>query len=164
MTIGMVIGLILLPFAWALLAAANKAHRAETGVDAPTRTAMRNIRRNARRKGISEEQVYGQWLQRQQRRPSSSAPPSLPGEFSYFAAPPRLKTAPTAEELAQDEADAPLMAHAKARNLHLYRQFSGTYYFVNLGSGGTLVRNPADSLTYDFSREEVIRYLGQMPE
>ena len=65
MTIGMVIGLILLPFAWALLAAANKAHRAETGVDAPTRTAMRNIRRNARRKGISEEQAYREWLQRQ---------------------------------------------------------------------------------------------------
>lgn len=69
MTIGMVIGPILLPFAWALLATVNKAHRADTGVDAPTRNAMRNIRRNARRKGISEEQAYREWLQRQQRRP-----------------------------------------------------------------------------------------------
>jgi len=70
MTIGMVVGLILLPFAWALFAAASKAHRTETGADAPTRNAMRNIRRDARRKGISEEQAHREWPQ----RPATPAP------------------------------------------------------------------------------------------
>ena len=166
MTIGMVVGLILLPFAWALFAAASKAHRTETGADAPTRNAMRNIRRDARRKGISEEQAHREWPQRQQRRrPPSTPPPPLPAEFSYFTAPPRPKAAPpTAAGLAQDEADAPLKAYAKAHNLSLFRQFNGTYYFINLEDGDTLVRNPANPPSHDFSREEVIRYLGQMPE
>jgi hypothetical protein len=94
------------------MAATNKAHRAETGVDAPTRNALRNIRRNARRKGISEEQAYREWLGRQQRR----RPPPLPAtDFAYSAAPPRPKAfkveevaRPTEEELVRDEADAPL--------------------------------------------------------
>lgn len=91
-------------------------------------------------------------------------PPPLPTEFSNFAASPQPTAPPTAEALAQDEADAPLNAYAKARNLRLYRQLNGAYYFVNLGPGDTLVRNPADPCSHDFSREEVIRYLGQMPD
>lgn len=68
MTIGMVIGLILLPFAWLFMSAANKTHREETGVNAPTRNAMRNIRRRARKLGISEAAAYDQWLARKQRQ------------------------------------------------------------------------------------------------
>jgi hypothetical protein len=67
MTIGMIVGLILLPFAWMLMAAINKEHRDETGVNGPSRDALKNIRRNARRKGISEGQAYDQWLARKQR-------------------------------------------------------------------------------------------------
>lgn len=67
MTTGMVIGLILLPFVWMLLLAGNKLHRDETGVNAPTRAAWRGIRRNARRKGISEAEAYSQWLARKQK-------------------------------------------------------------------------------------------------
>jgi hypothetical protein len=150
MTVGMVIGLILLPFVWALVSAANKAHREETG--------------NVRRKGTSEEQAYREWLGRKQRRRSSLSPPPLSADFSYFAAPSRPKAPPTDDEIAQDEADAPFRDYAKARNLRLYRQFNGAYYMINLEAGNTLVRNPANQLSHDFSREEVIRYLGQLPE
>ena len=69
MTITMLIGLILLPFAWAFSGAVNKAHQDETGIDAPIRNDMRNIRRNSRKKGISEEQAYSEWLSRMQKRP-----------------------------------------------------------------------------------------------
>lgn len=164
MTIGMVIGLILLPFVWAMMAATNKAHREETGVDAPTRNAWRNIRRNARRKGISEEQAYREWLERKQRRRPPALPPPLP-DFAYSAAPQRQKATPTALELAQDEADVPLREYAAARRLRLHRQSDGLYYLLNFGDApGTMVRNPSDPTSYDFSREQVIRYLGQLPE
>jgi hypothetical protein len=63
-----VVGLILMPLSWWMMSAANKAHRDETGVNAPTRAAMRGIRRNARKKGISESEAYAQWLTRKQRR------------------------------------------------------------------------------------------------
>jgi hypothetical protein len=65
-----VLGVIALIFAFVLIAALNKSHREETGVGAPTRQAMRNIRRNARRKGISEAQAYEEWLAREQRKRS----------------------------------------------------------------------------------------------
>jgi hypothetical protein len=157
------------------MAANNKAHRAENGVDAPTRNAWRNIRRNARRKGISEEQAYSEWLGRQQRR----RPAPLPApNFGYSAAPPRPKASPTEgaarrtnevvaprtdEEVARDEADAPLHDYARARKLRLYRQFNGMYYFINLEVGHTMIRNP-DNFRHDFTRDEVILYLGQLPE
>jgi hypothetical protein len=55
-------------FALMLMFAVNKQHREETGVNMPSRGAMKNIRRNARRKGITEEQAYNEWLLRKQRR------------------------------------------------------------------------------------------------
>jgi hypothetical protein len=76
MTAGMIIGLILLPFAWMLLAAAGKAHREQTGVPMPSRGAMKNIRRNARKKGISEGEAYAQWLNRKQKRAGVMIAPS----------------------------------------------------------------------------------------
>lgn len=64
-----ILGLVLLMFiAWPLMAAANKAHREETGVNAPTRSQPRYIRRKARPKGISEQAEYEQWLARKQRQ------------------------------------------------------------------------------------------------
>lgn len=66
----MIIGFLLMPVAWLFMGAANKAHRDETGVNAPSRSAMRNIRRAARKKGISEGDAYFAWLQRKQRRAS----------------------------------------------------------------------------------------------
>jgi hypothetical protein len=70
----MVICIILLPFVWMLLAAANKSHREETGVPMPTRGAMRGIRRQARKKGISEAEAYNQWLVRKQKRAGIQLP------------------------------------------------------------------------------------------
>lgn len=64
-----IVGIILLMiFALMFNAAAHKAHRDEHGVDGPSRGAMRNIRRTARKKGISEQQAYVDWLHRKQKR------------------------------------------------------------------------------------------------
>jgi uncharacterized membrane protein YoaK (UPF0700 family) len=62
------IGVVVMFF---VMIAVNKAHRDETGVNMPSRNTMRNIRRNARRKGISEEQAYNQWVTRKQRSKNS---------------------------------------------------------------------------------------------
>lgn len=43
-----IIGFILLPFSLLLLAAINKAHKEETGVSMPSRSALRSMRRRAR--------------------------------------------------------------------------------------------------------------------
>jgi len=67
MGVGAIIGLILLPFVWILMAGVAKQHRDETGVGMPSRNTMKNIRRTARRKGISEGQAYNDWLRRKQR-------------------------------------------------------------------------------------------------
>lgn len=63
-------GLILLVVCFVLMAALNKGHREQTGVDMPSRGAMRNIRRNARKKGTSEEAAYTAWLLKEQARAS----------------------------------------------------------------------------------------------
>ena len=139
------------------MAAVNKQHREETSVNAPTRDGWRRIRRNARKKGISEAEAYNQWLNRKGRKTSSAY------DFEYFpdTRPPRTKASPTAEELAQEAADEPLRALASSRQLSLHRQFNGLYYFINRGSGSvTLVRNPVNAATFDFTREEVIRFLS----
>jgi len=63
---------ILLAFAFLLTIGFNKAHKESTGIDAPSRNAMRNIRRNARKKGISEAEAYSAWLHRKQKRAKNS--------------------------------------------------------------------------------------------
>lgn len=68
MTAGVIIGLILMPLVWLMMAGANKRHREETGVSMPSRKAMARIRRNARQKGISEGAAYEQWVSNKQRR------------------------------------------------------------------------------------------------
>lgn len=68
MDASVIIGFILLGVAIAVMMAADKQHRDETGVGAPTRNQMANIRRNARRKGISPEQAHSEWVARQQKK------------------------------------------------------------------------------------------------
>lgn len=68
MHIGVLIGLILLPFAVLLSMATNKKHREETGVPQPTSKQFNNFYRIARRRGITVDQAYQEWLQRQQRK------------------------------------------------------------------------------------------------
>jgi hypothetical protein len=158
MTAGMIIGLILLPFVWALMAAVNKQHREETGVNSPTRDGWRRIRHNARKKGISEEQAYNQWLNRKTRKTSAAARSIEP---YHVHRPPITKPASTAEELAQEAADEPLRTLASSRQLSLHRQTNGLYYFLNRGSGSAvLVKNPVNAATLDFTREQAIRFLS----
>lgn len=76
MTVGMIVGLVLLPFVWMMMAGANKQHIQEHGVPMPSRKAMARIRRNARQKGISEAAAYDQWIVNKRRRmPKGSLPP-----------------------------------------------------------------------------------------
>ena len=51
-----------------LLAAVGSAFRNETGVNMPTRSALRSIRRRARKLGISEEQAFAENIARKQRK------------------------------------------------------------------------------------------------
>jgi hypothetical protein len=51
-----------------IMAATNDWHRKHTGVNMPSRNALRRIRRNARQKGISDQAAYDRWLHNKQRR------------------------------------------------------------------------------------------------
>jgi DNA polymerase-3 subunit epsilon len=174
MNAGMIVALILLPFVWMLLAAQNKAHRDETGVNAPTRHGWRRIRRNARKKEISAPEAYNQWLDQKGHSNSSAAfdpdalarpvtpapmplspplpeiPPGL-GEVRPPAIPARV-----ADE--KEVRDRPLHAAAAARRYSLRKQRDG-YLLVNL-TGTKLLTNPYRRTTFDFSREEVERFLA----
>ena len=150
---GTIIGIVALAFCWLLIAAANKRHHDETGANAPTRGAMRRIRRKARQKGISETRAYLGWLDRKQGKKTSK----VGADFEYFADT-RLKAAPVKD--IEDPADAPLRARAASRDLSLRRQHNGLYFFLILGNqAGTMVRNPARPDSYDFTCDEVIRFL-----
>ena len=63
-----VLGISLLLLSWIFIAAFNKKHREETGVNMPSRGAMKGIRRRARKKGISEAEYYSEWVARKQKR------------------------------------------------------------------------------------------------
>jgi len=54
-----------------------------------------------------------------------------------------------------------LQTIAAARNWSLRRQANGRYYILNLErSPSAFVRNPANRKGYDFTREEVERFLA----
>lgn len=160
MTAGMIVGPILLPFAWILMAAANKAHRDETGVNGPTRDGWRRIRRNARNKGISETEAYTQWLNR---KTANSSAHSMAHNFSYHAEMQPSKATLTPEDVKQDKADEPLRDQAKSMRMSLHRQFDGAYYLLNHGSWeGVLIKNPLRPSEKTFTREEVRAYLNAL--
>lgn len=62
--IGIVFAVIVLAIAWQ----ENQEHIDRTGVGLPSSNARRRIRRNARKKGITEDQAYDQWLGWHQKR------------------------------------------------------------------------------------------------
>jgi hypothetical protein len=47
-----------------VLAAAQSSFKKQTGVDAPSRSALRGIRQRARKAGVSEEQYFNEWVER----------------------------------------------------------------------------------------------------
>jgi hypothetical protein len=47
-----------------------------------------------------------------------------------------------------------------SRQLSLYRQTNGLYYFLNRGGGSSVVKNPVNAATLDFTRDQVIRFLS----
>jgi hypothetical protein len=151
------IAFVALILALMFLGFANKKHRKETGVNGPTRDGWRRIRRNARKKGISESEAYLQWLNRKSRRTSSAY------DFEYFpdSRSPRSNPTPTAGQLSQDAADEPLRAIASAWKWSLRRQVNGLYFILNLEeSPSVLIRNPSNPDSQDFTREEIEQFLS----
>ncbi|MDX8443865.1 MULTISPECIES: hypothetical protein [Mesorhizobium] len=59
---------ILVAVGLVLLAAFQSGFKKQTGVDAPTRSAMRGIRRRARKAGMNEEQYFNEWIERKRRK------------------------------------------------------------------------------------------------
>jgi hypothetical protein len=65
------------------LAGMNKAHKEQTGVSMPTRSALKAMRRRARKKGVSEQEYYAGWVKRKQKKAGISVPPVA--KFSRLA-------------------------------------------------------------------------------
>lgn len=159
-----IVGLVLLPFALLLLAAVNKAHKEETGVSMPSRSALKSMRRRARKKGVSEAEYYAGWVQRKQKRegvlpiaqgnPISAArpPPLLPPKLPK---PERLR-APAHEPFSAEH----LSMMAAGFGWTLRRQAFGMYYLVD--GKGIAVANPyaaTNDIGTDFSREDLEDFL-----
>ncbi|MER9333119.1 hypothetical protein NKJ06_03775 [Mesorhizobium sp. M0293] len=51
-----------------VLAAFQSSYKSQTGVDAPTRRAMRGIRRRARKAGMNEGQYFDEWIEWKRQR------------------------------------------------------------------------------------------------
>ena len=63
-----IIGVVLLIISFLLMFNATKQHKEETGVNAPTRKQMSYIRRQARKRGLSDHKYYEIWLKNKQKR------------------------------------------------------------------------------------------------
>jgi hypothetical protein len=161
-----VLGFILLVLVWALLAAVNKAHKEETGVSMPSRSALKSMRRRARKQGVSEVEYYAGWVQRKQKREGVSStamrspvaladsqpPPPKPPKLSK---PERLRAPP--HEPFNDEH---LSMMAAGFGWRLRRQAFGKYYLVD--RKGLAIDNPYASMRdirTDFSREDLEDFL-----
>jgi hypothetical protein len=157
-------GVILLILSFVLLAALAK-----SGHPMPSTSQKRRIRRNAREKGITQQAAFDQWSDKERRRKGSSDPMA----FEYFAdTRPKKEAAPTPEKLrAQapsapplqiiEAADEPLRLMASARNLSLLKQRNGHYILVKPdGRSGALLTNPFNPNTFDFTRDDVERFLS----
>jgi hypothetical protein len=159
-----VIGLILLPFAWMALAGMNNAHKEETGVSMPTRSALKSMRRRARKKGVSEAEYYAGWVERKQKKAGVhtgtggylSAKPASASAVPKKMPPPERPRAPAHEPFAFDH----LSMMADSFGWTLRRQAFGLYYLTD--RDGTAIVNPyvqADGIGTDFSRQDMEDFL-----
>jgi hypothetical protein len=158
MTVGMIVGLILLPFSWMLMAAVNKQHREETGVNMPSRSAMRRIRKAARKKSIGEVEAYSDWVRRKQKL--SSAKPStrsaiVPITNEAPAKPGRIR-APEHQPFEIEHLES--IAHTFG--WMIMRQAGGLFYIRGLNK--QIVENPyaeEDAIKTDFTRRDLEDFL-----
>lgn len=171
----MIIGLILLPVVWALTAGINKQHKEETGVNVPSRRAMQNIRRTARRKGISEQEAYSQWLARKQKAAAKSGHavrtstiPQLPPRLTVASAHPLMacpQEPPAASKRIRPPEHDPfdfehLQMIASMYGWTVRKQAMGLYFIV--GADKQFIENPyADdsAIKTDFTRQDVEDFL-----
>ena len=101
--IGTIIGIIAVIIAIAIEVERHREHRHRTGVHAPSTNAQRRIRRNARRKGISEDEAYGTWLSWHQKR-NRVGPHSASGRLNTDALYPN-SSKPPRRDFAQEHRD-----------------------------------------------------------
>lgn len=159
-----IIGLILLPFGWMLLAAVNKQHRAETGVSMPSRSALKGIRRRAKKGGLSEAEYYDGWVERKQKREGvvvRHAPSPTPGRQPAFTPPPKPKMperlrAPEHEPFDLDH----LSMMAASHGWTIRKQAYAKYYIVDRSH--TILPNPyarPDDISTDFTHEDLEDFL-----
>jgi hypothetical protein len=165
-----VFAFILLAFALVLTLAMNKAHRESTGVEMPSTNAWRRIRRTARRKGISQELAYQQWLSRKQKRASrvssdvSSKAVHTPEVVEATQLTNRSKSKPKVAQL-RAPAHEPfnfeqLSEMAATYGLKLRKQAGGLYYIV--GPDNKIIVNPyadEDAIRTDFTHQDAEDYL-----
>ncbi|MCC8948540.1 hypothetical protein H8A97_26365 [Bradyrhizobium sp. Arg62] len=160
-----VLGFILLMLALALLAAVNKAHKEATGVSMPSRSALKAMRRRARKKGVSEADYYAGWVQRKQKRegvfsmaPLSPAASARPPRLLLPPKPPNPERLRTPPHEPFNEEHLSMMAAGFGWTLR--RQAFGKYYLVD--GAGSAIANPyasADDIGTDFSREDLEDFL-----
>jgi hypothetical protein len=157
-----VLGFILLVLSWALLAAVNKGHKEETGVSMPSRSALKSMRRRARKQGVSEVEYYAGWVQRKQKREGVSSTPmrspvALPSLQSLPLPPrPERLRAPPHEPFSDEH----LSMMAAGFGWTLRWQAFGKYYLVD--RKGSAIDNPYASVSdigTDFSREDLEDFL-----
>lgn len=156
-----VLGFILLLLAWVLLAAINHAHKDETGVSMPSRSALKSMRRRARKKGVSEAEYYAGWVQRKQKREgvfstAARSPAAVAGSKLLPLPPERPKPerlrAPPHEPFSEEH----LSMMAAGFGWTLRRQAFGKYFLVDIE--GSAIVNPfasVDDIATDFSRENL---------
>ena len=169
MTVGMIIGLILLPLSWLFMAAINKDHRESTGVNMPTRNAMHRIRRNARKKGVAESAEYDRWVKRKQaaHKKDTSRPKRIISGVAQDAS--ASSTAHPTPSIKPQRIRAPehepftfehLEMIAKTFGWTLHRQAWGLYYLVDADKNA--IENPyaeANAIKTDFDRRDIEDFL-----
>lgn len=137
-----------------VIGAANSYHREQTGVGSPSRNALRRIRRNARKKGISESEAHLRWLNNKSRRSNT-----LAGyEFNYGADDrPKQRAAVAGSEVEVQH----LFAAAEARNWIIRRQRNGLYLImVRDGVAASAMRNDRTGEISKFTRDELEKLLA----
>jgi hypothetical protein len=152
-------------FAWAILAGMKNAHLDETGVPPPTRSALRAMRRRARKQGVSEAEYYAGWLDRKHKKAGYYYDPGtavgrtpivvhepVPSGPSL---PKRLR--PAMHESFDFER---LSMMAKGFGWTLRKQAFGLYYLTD--KDGSAILNPyaqPDEISTDFSHRDVDDFL-----
>jgi hypothetical protein len=159
-----IFGFLCLVAWWIIWHGINKKIR-EDGGHVPTRGQMRQIRRNAKKLGITQPAAFGMWHAKQVQKNLKDVNPTASIGAMPSAIADQLHPAPPAlTQSSQHEGLAALYFHAlitlvQLRGLDLRRQSSGLYLILDLNRQP--VANPFRQSSFDFSAEEIERFIAQ---